>query len=95
MLIRHDYVVFIKTGKQSSTFQIIEGCISPIPQSGFYTDVFYTRPDGTSIKHQTVHQGGRSSFAVDYYAPDMLGTWSVYAVWYGNSESQHHGSQNC
>jgi hypothetical protein len=96
----NDYAVFIKVGKQASTFQItllqstitygshiiIEGSISPIPQSSFYTDVYYTRPDGTSVKHQTNHQGNRSSFAVDYYVPDMLGTWSVYAVWYGNSE---------
>ncbi|MEM2738450.1 MAG: CARDB domain-containing protein [Candidatus Bathyarchaeia archaeon] len=96
----NDYVVFIKIGKLASTFQIsllqstitsgshiiIEGSISPIPQSSFYTDVFYTRPDGSSVKHQTFHQGNRSSFTVDYYTPDMLGTWSVYAVWYGNSE---------
>ena len=59
----------------------VSGYLNP-PLAGASIEIIYTTPEGDRITRTvTTNANGRFS---DTFYPDISGTWSVKAVWYGN-----------
>ncbi|MEM2954133.1 MAG: hypothetical protein QXU21_07685 [Candidatus Bathyarchaeia archaeon] len=66
------------------SYIIADGILTPAPQNNYRVHFYYTRPNATVISRSVLVAGGYQPG--DYYKPDQVGTWAVYAEFPGDDQ---------